>query len=48
MTDHVVDLLNAAKLVADRQDRTLLSYLIAMAIVEASSSKQPAKKLKAA
>lgn len=37
MNAHITDLLNAAKLVADREDNTLLSYLIAMALIEARS-----------
>jgi phosphoribosylformimino-5-aminoimidazole carboxamide ribonucleotide (ProFAR) isomerase len=34
---HIVDLLNAAKLMADSQCNTLLSYIINMAMIEAST-----------
>ena len=34
---HIVDLLNAAKLLADNQSNALLSYIIHMAMIEAST-----------
>lgn len=34
---HIVDLLNAAKLLADKQGNILLSYIINMAMIEASA-----------
>jgi hypothetical protein len=34
---HIVDLLNAAKLLADNQCNVLLSYIINMAMIEAST-----------
>ncbi|MBP1857246.1 hypothetical protein [Rhizobium herbae] len=34
---HIVDLLNAAKLLADNQNNALLSYIINMAMIEASA-----------
>ncbi|OBZ93888.1 hypothetical protein ADU59_19550 [Pararhizobium polonicum] len=34
---HIVDLLNAAKLLADKQGNVLLSYIINMAMIEASA-----------
>jgi hypothetical protein len=34
---HIVDLLSAAKLLADTQGDVLLSYIINMAMIEASS-----------
>lgn len=49
MTDHISDLLNAAKLIADREENQMLSYLIAMALVEAQGARQShQKKIKAA
>ena len=34
---HIVDLLSAAKLLADNQGNVLLSYIINMAMIEAST-----------
>lgn len=34
---HIVDLLSAAKLLADKQGHVLLSYIINMAMIEAST-----------
>lgn len=34
---HIIDLLTAAKLLADNQGSTLLSYIIDMAVIEASA-----------